>query len=377
MEHPTLDALGKQMRRILDTCPVAVWTLDRSWRFTCLNTAAAELLGRPAQDLLEKNIWETFPELAGTAWETECRRATSEGAEVEFVEAWPKRDQWFEVRAQAVENELIVYLRDATERQRAQDREAELNALYRQARQALKTREEVLSFVSHDLRTPLNTIRMCVEMLAMITPTNESWERHHTYLGFIERSVSQMKRLIEDVLDAARIEAGRLAIERGSYPIRPLLEQALQAFMLMANERSIRLECVYPDAAASLDVDRERVFQVLSNLLSNALKFTPVGGRVRVAAKAEQGEVHFSVADTGPGIPESEIDHIFDRFWHARDMRQAGVGLGLAIARGIVEAHGGRIWVESEVGKGSTFHFTLPADRSAGTLPMPEPDGPS
>jgi signal transduction histidine kinase len=165
-------------------------------------------------------------------------------------------------------------------------------------------------------------------------------------------------------LDVASIDAGRLSLERQRLPLGPLLDRVESAFRGVADERGIALVLEHTGLAElpETDVDADRIMQVLGNLLNNALKFTDAGGIVRLSAAATDGGVIVSVSDTGPGISPEDLPHIFDRFWHGRRRTKIrSTGLGLAICRGIIQAHGGRIWAESTVGHGTTLSFVLPA----------------
>jgi signal transduction histidine kinase len=170
-----------------------------------------------------------------------------------------------------------------------------------------------------------------------------------------------MGRLIDDLLDFASLEAGRLSLAPTTQAAAPLVHDACQLFADIARDKGLRLACETGADLPPVPCDRDRVLQVLANLLDNAVKATPAGGAVVVRAEARPGEVCFSVADTGPGMPAEELPHLFERFRRGRQAGYRGTGLGLAIARGIVSAHGGRIWADSAPGRGSTFWFTLPA----------------
>jgi len=183
----------------------------------------------------------------------------------------------------------------------------------------------------------------------------------------IKRTMAEMDRLIEDLLDVTRIDAGRLPIEPEPHSAAALVAEAVELLRPVALERSQILEVSVAENLPAVHADRSRVLQVLSNLVGNAVKFSPEGGRITLNCVAAGAEVRFSIADSGPGIPEEHLPRIFDRFWQARHVRRGGAGLGLSIARGIVEAHGGRIWVESSPGAGATFHFTLPRATAAPT----------
>jgi PAS domain S-box-containing protein len=231
--------------------------------------------------------------------------------------------------------------------------------LYQAEHAAVSTRDEVLSIVAHDLRNPLGRILMGTDLLLEISPDRDESERRQ--LEILRRAADGMNRLIQDLLEVTRIESGRgLTINSERYLVGPLLVDACEMFQHPAEEKGLRLECVPPEEELSVRADRDRFLQVMGNLIGNALKFTDEGGITVRAERMGEG-VRVSVSDTGPGIPEEDRVHLFERFWQARQARRGGAGLGLAISKGIVEAHGGRIWVESDVGHGTTFYFTLPA----------------
>ena len=232
--------------------------------------------------------------------------------------------------------------------------------LYREAQNAVRARDDVLAVVSHDLGNPLSAIRIGTSLLLKALPPEEKEKGGWKHLDSIRQSAAQMERLIKDLIEVKRLEAGRVGLVRGPQRVSSLLAEATEMFAGIAAERGVDFHTAIAADAGAVDADRERTLQVLSNLLGNALKFTPAGGTVRLSATSLPGEVQFSVADTGPGIAPEHVDHVFERFWQATRTRQ-GIGLGLAIARTIVQAHGGRIWVESQPGYGSVFRFTLPA----------------
>jgi PAS domain S-box-containing protein len=232
--------------------------------------------------------------------------------------------------------------------------------LYREAREAVHTRDEVLSIVSHDLGNPLSAIRIGTTLLLRgraVDPDHDSWQ----HLDAIRQSVEQMERLINDLLEVKRLDAGRLELHVRPQSPESLIREAHDMLRGLAQEKDQRFDW---EAAAELPevaADRQRVLQLFSNLIGNAIKFTPRGGHIRVSAAAGERDVVFTVADTGPGIEAASLPHIFDRFWRARRTAGSqGFGLGLAITKGIVEAHGGTIRAESELGSGTRIVFTLP-----------------
>jgi PAS domain S-box-containing protein len=229
--------------------------------------------------------------------------------------------------------------------------------LFREARQATQAREEVLSVVAHDLRSPLGAISVSAELLMSFSlePREQAY-----HLEIIQRATSRMSRLIQDLVDVAKIESGRLSIERYLQEVEPLIDETVDLFRTRALAKKIELRAEMPNGMLQIDADRYRILQVLSNLVENAIRFTPAGGEVRVRAEEAEGAMRISVEDTGQGIAEADLPRIFDRYWQGSEMAAKGAGLGLAIVRGIVEAHGGRIWAESERERGSVFTFTIP-----------------
>jgi signal transduction histidine kinase len=232
--------------------------------------------------------------------------------------------------------------------------------LYQQAVEALHVRDDLLATVSHDLKSPLNAISMSAEILAREITLAKTPRIAH--VDRIKHSTQHMLRLIEDLVDSAKIDAGRFVLDREPCAVAAIVGAGMEMMAPLAASRSLRLEAQIDGALDGLAVwmDRERMVQVLTNLLSNAIKFTPAGGSVVVGALRSAEEVRLSIRDTGPGIPPEDCERLFDRFWQARQTARLGTGLGLFIAKAIVEAHGGRIGVESEVGAGSTFSVTLP-----------------
>jgi len=229
--------------------------------------------------------------------------------------------------------------------------------LYQHATSATRTRDELIAAVSHDLKNPLATIVTTAELLARSEAPDEKRRR---WVESLRKSADAMKHLIEDLLDIARIEAGRLTIEEQRCAVGALLAEALDLMQPLAQQKRLRIERQVPAQEVYVRCDRPRVLRVLSNLIGNSIKFTSEGGAITIRAELADREVRFSVTDTGSGIAADEVPHIFERFWQARKTARLGAGLGLAIAKGIVEAHGGQIWAQSGAGKGSTFFFTLP-----------------
>jgi PAS domain S-box-containing protein len=257
-------------------------------------------------------------------------------------------------------DKVLSIVADVSEQKRAAGEQRSLMERTMLAREeaesAVRARDDILGIVSHDLRNPLNIIAMSVALLETSLPE----AAQASQLGIIRRAVAGMNRLIGDLLDVSQITSGKLRIDPRPLRVSSICDDVHALSVPLLAAKSQRFECAMPERAIHVLADRERVSQVLSNLIANAHKFTPEGGRIAVKAERIGNEVRFCVEDTGPGVSSQDLPHVFDRFWQARRVRRGGVGLGLPITKGIIDAHGGRIWAESVAGVGSTFHFTLP-----------------
>jgi signal transduction histidine kinase len=231
---------------------------------------------------------------------------------------------------------------------------------------ANRLKNEFLASMSHELRTPLHTILGFSELLGEETegPLNPKQKR---FVNHIHRDAQHLLQLINDILDLSKVEAGHLQIEPRPFSLEQALDEVLGSVGPLAGAKSIVIAKEIPDGLI-VEADRTRVKEVLYNLLSNAVKFTPEQGSIRVSARPQNNQAAISVSDTGVGIAPQEQESIFEAFRQVgattRGVRE-GAGLGLAISRRLVEQHGGRIWVESAAGHGSTFIFTLPATAPA------------
>jgi signal transduction histidine kinase len=232
--------------------------------------------------------------------------------------------------------------------------------LYEQAQRASRAREDLLAIVSHDLRNPLSVVLTSAELLQHSAGTDAaSLEKIRKYSQTIARAAGHMERLLKDLMDFAQIQAARLTVDRKPVDAGGLIQESLELLKPLAVQKGLHLNAHFSENLV-LDCDRDRVLQILSNLVGNAIKFTPQGGSVSIHAERAGDEACFSIADTGPGIPEQELSNIWERYWQAEKKKASGIGLGLTIAKGLIEAHGTRMWAESKVGSGTTFYFTLP-----------------
>lgn len=225
---------------------------------------------------------------------------------------------------------------------------------------ALATRDAFLGVVSHDLRGMLSSVVGFASLIARDVTRADHVEQIRSNAMRIQRSATRMNRLIEDLVDVASIEAGMLAVTREVGDPAQAVTEAVDTVQAEASARGVSLVTEIVPPASLAAHDPARILQVLTNLLGNAIKFTPAEGKVVVRVETIRNEIRISVSDTGPGIPADQLDAIFSRYLQVTKDDRRGVGLGLYISKSIVHGHGGRIWAESRVGEGSTFCFTLP-----------------
>jgi len=367
-----------KLRRISESGIVGVfyWTLDGA--ITEANDAFCHMLGYEPEEL--RDAAPNWRVMTPPEWHPLDRLRTEELRARGSTTNWEKELYARDGRRVPVllgaslldgrDDRGIAICLDISRRREAEVEREKLLAREREARaeaeRASRARDEVLAVVAHDLRNPVHTITMSVSTMLDL-PLDEA-QRARQY-GVIQRAARGMDHLIRDLLDVTRIESGTFAIRQTRIHPRALLDEALELFEPHARERSVSLAVAAADDLPPVLGDRDRLTQVLSNLVGNALKFTPREGRIRVRAQAAGPAVEFAVEDSGMGIPPESVPRVFDRLWQADRRAGGGAGLGLAIAKGIVEAHGGRIGVESEPGRGTTFRFTVPCAEPAAATP--------
>ena len=376
----------RRFRELLEAAPDAIIEVDREGRIVLLNLVTEKIFGYTREELLGQSMDILLPDnlRAGHAahrahfWAQPVTRPMGMGLvlhgrrkdgstfPVEISLSPVKSDEGFRVTA---------IIRDVTDRKLIEDR---LKALREEHTRALELRNleieranrlksEFLANMSHELRTPLHTVIGFSELLneEMKGPLNADQKR---FVNHIHKDAEHLLVLINEILDLSKIEAGKVSLNRENLDLSGVLEDALSSLRPTFVAKSIRLETNIP-LSVSIDGDRVRTRQILYNLLSNAAKFTPAGGRVCVEVSCANGFAEISVSDTGIGIQPQEHESIFDKFHQvvaATSGMREGTGLGLPITKRLVEEHGGRIWLESEPGKGSRFTFTLPL----GTAPL-------
>jgi PAS domain S-box-containing protein len=346
---------------IFELLPVGVWIADRTGRIVRGNAAGQRIWAgaryvRPPEFGEYRGWWaDTGKRIEPEEWALARALNTGETSIGEVIRIQCFDDSFKTIRNSAlplyddegrftgaiVVNEDITHLKEV---------EASL-------RQAIESRERVLAVVAHDLRNPLAVIQLQLNLMQGAAERRGSYRDSLEVMG---RQVAHMDRLIQDLLDVTRIESGTLTLEREPLAPQALLDEIFRSHQPIAAAGGLDLRREVQPGLPEIYADRRRIAQVLDNLIGNATKFTLQGGCITVGVRESAGEVVFSVTDTGIGIDATLLDRVFDPLWQAKK-DQRGVGLGLPIARGIVEAHGGRIWVESTLGRGSTFFFALPA----------------
>ena len=332
---------------ILDGVTDAVQAFDRDWNYVYVNEVGARIVGKTRDELLGRNLWDVFETPKDAEIRVRLEAAARDGKPVDFETFHAGTGLWVSIQVYPSGEGISVFVRDVTERRRVNE----------QLQRAIQARDEMLAVVTHDLRNPLNAIALITQILFQSDLPQEEVTKQ---LVTLKRLTFQMSDLIRDLLDAALIDSGGVRIERSREDLGAVSADAIETLRPLAAERGLQIRAEGFAGLPEVLVDRKRIQQVISNLVANAIKFTS-SGEIVVRAADRATEVVVSVADTGRGIPSEDLARVFERYWKGRQDDDSGAGLGLAIAKGLVEAHGGRMWVESEEGKGATFSFTLPA----------------
>ena len=353
------------IENLVDNAGDAIISTDVADRILTWNHGAEVIFGYSKEETVGQSLTILLPthrageleeirdkvRLTGVIRNLEVRRIKKDGIIIEAsLAVSPIRDK---------DDNVIGFLhlaRDVTEKKRYEQRLKELD----------KMKSAFVSNVSHELRTPLTAIKASADNMLdrLIGDLNG---KQVGYLTRIKSNSDRLARLINDLLDLSTIEAGKIDLRPTNLPLVTLVKEAAESLKPVAAEKLINLTVMSADPGVIAWADRDKVIQVLMNLIGNALKFTPTRGKVTIAvAKNSAAWMQISVTDTGPGIPAEEVNKVFGRFYQigqAGTPKTQGTGLGLAISKALVEMHGGKIWVESEAGKGSTFSFTLPAEQ--------------
>ena len=336
-----------KLSTILATMTDGVALLDHEGRTTLVNPAARDFLSLPADAGAGQRFIEMVRDHELSALVSRCRETkTPQSLDLQLT----RGRRYLKVIATPLslqgEEGVLLVLHDLT-----------------QAHRVDTTRTEFVANVSHELRTPLASIKASAETLMEGASENPVAARQ--FLDRISLNVDRMSLLVQELLDLSRLESGEVKLNLSSLDVYRSIQEVVEIYRESAGTKGVELRvdesAPVPDAVA----DEARLQQVLSNLVENAVKFTPTGGEVHIGVESRDGWLEVSVADPGIGMTPDELSHVFERFYKVnRSFNQGGTGLGLAIAKYIVQSHGGRIWAESRVGEGSTFTFTIPADKS-------------
>jgi len=342
-----------RLQSILEYTPAPMWIKDADGRIILANRRLADAMGYPYEQVIGRRSEDILPREVALQHQAHDQIVLQENRAIEVEESVPVpgKVRTFLAIKFPIPNDPPLVGAIATEITDRKNMEEELRA-------AVRTREEVLAVVSHDLRNPLGTVRVGASMLQAQNPADPRTRR---YLDMIQRAAGRMETLIDDLLDTANIRAGHLKLETTRELADSILREAIDLQQPMAAEKGIELQQQAGDLqGVALLCDHDRILQVFANLIGNALKFCRQGDSITVTGERVGEHVRFSVVDTGPGIAPDALPHLFDAYWSGADHGKRGVGLGLHICRGIVEGHGGQIWVESTPGTGAKFSFTLP-----------------
>ena len=338
----------------------AVIAVDEEQRIIFFNRGAEHIFGWKASEVGGQSLAMLLPERYRPAHTGHVRGfGAAHGAarnmgERQMISGLRKSGEEFPAEASIQQMNVggrqiyAAMLRDITPRVKAEE------AL----RQAVTARDDMIGIVSHDLRNPANAVKMLAR--SIIEEKEELPESVVERVKVIHQAAAQIDSLIQDLLDVTRIEAGRLTVSPKRVRLHAVIEDALEPLRALAHASRIAVSTTHGDENIAVMADPERLTQVISNLVGNALKFTPSGGHIDIDVRKDGLVADVSVKDDGIGIPEDQIEHVFDRFFQGGKSRRHGAGLGLPIARGIIEAHGGTVSIQSEDGRGTTIRFTLP-----------------
>lgn len=341
-----------RFQAVIDHSPAAIWVKDQAGRIIIANRPLAEAIGVPQAALIGKRSDELLPGTIAHDDQQHDHRVLAEGGaiEVEEIAPSPSGDRTFlSIKFPIPGDPPMVggIAAEITERKRM-EHELEL---------AVRTREDLLSVVSHDLRSPLSTVQLSSTILLGHYGGDARARRH---LDLIIRACTRIESLIDDLLDTSLIREGRFQLDSHRERIDEVARETIELQQPLAAEKGLAIAYDSDIEGTHVMCDRDRILQVFANLVGNAIKFCRAGDTLRITARRDGACVRFCVEDSGPGIPAEALAHLFEPYWSRPEHATQGAGLGLYIVRGIIESHGGRVWAESEPGRGARFMFTLP-----------------
>jgi PAS domain S-box-containing protein len=380
LHSQALQAAERRLSLVLESIDDHLVSYDHQWRYTFVNDGAARVLGKSKEELLGHSIWELYPEAVGNPYWRDLHRAVADMRPITsefFYRAW---DKWFEIRIYPSSDGVTVFSSDITARKH---REQALAERERALLAADQRKDEFLATLAHELRNPLAPIRQAayIARSAQATAAQVRWSH-----DVVERQVNHMSRLLDDLLDVSRISRGTIQLRMEPVELGAVLDTAIETARPLIDARGHAFSVHDTCGPLRLEADANRLAQVVSNLLSNAAKYTDHGGCIELHAGLHQGQLELRVKDSGIGIAEKDLEPVFEMFTQIKsaiDRSEGGLGIGLALAKGIVELHGGSIEAHSEgLGQGSEFVLHLPvqardalsgkaSDRDAGLARQP------
>jgi PAS domain S-box-containing protein len=356
----------EKYRELINTSTDAIISTDTKMEITIWNRGAERIFGYMEKEMLGKSIMAIFPETIHKNIAREIvnikKAGTTKFSSTIFEASGSKKDCTtvpieVSLSTRKTEGNYIItcIIRDITVRKEAEEKLRKIDGM----------KSEFLSNVSHELRTPLQSISGFTKLIMNGKVPDPGVQQE--FLGIIDRETMHLGNLINSLLDMSRLEAGRFQVYKKTMGVNDIFTDSIKMFHSLAREKEITLNENIPTKLPKMEVDSERMRQVVINLLSNAIKFSDPGGSVNVNAGVRENELLFQVIDHGTGISKKALPHLFQRFYREEGEKvRGGTGLGLYISKQIIEAHGGRIWAESKLGEGSTFSFALPINNKGG-----------
>lgn len=333
---------NRQVKNIVESITDGFVAFDRSWHFTYVNTEAGKTLGQLPRTLTGKNFWDEFPHFHNTPIGNTLSRAMREHRPFELDAYYEPSKQWLSIRAYPSRNGLSIYFQNITERVKLE-----------------RQKDEFLGIASHELKTPVTSLKSYAQVLYRRFRKRGDKESAEHLLK-MNGQLDKLTMLISDLLDVTKIEAGKILFSETEFALQPLIVEIVEELQRTTDHHKISIR---GKVVREVYGDKERIGQVISNLLSNAIKYSPAAHRIVVSIAESKKEATVCVRDFGVGIPKKTLGKVFERFFRVSGPKQEtfpGLGLGLYISSEIIKRQGGKIWVESEVGKGSNFCFSIP-----------------
>jgi PAS domain S-box-containing protein len=321
---------------ILDQVSDAIIIYDLDFRYLYLNKSAAKFISKKPEYLIGKIAWEVFPETRHTESGQKFLEAARTGKNIFFITFFPPLQKWFDVRIYPGKDTIITSFRDITHEKQLDQR-----------------KDDFINLASHELKTPLTSIQIITQLL-LKQSTNSGKEM--PLMRKLNSQVTKMTALVNDLLSLKKIQQGRLTMHYEVFLIRTVIEDVIEDLQLTTNHKIV----MSWHTRAYVNADKQRLRQIVTNFITNASKFSQAGTKIIISSQRKENIIIVKVQDFGIGIPKSEQLHIFDRYYQANGDIAVGMGLGLFIAKEVITQMGGQIWLKSDVGKGSSFYFSLP-----------------